>query len=188
MNEHPAREPVRLYVPEDRERTLAFLQRVDHRFVPPLSSQLRYGSLEAYLEYSLADGQGRVLLYERDGQIIGYLAFRREPGEDACAGASIYLSNMCVSESLMGTVLFHLYQAMIRQVELEGFGAAKRIWAKTWRENLASARTLTRLGLEHVRTITKDPAFGGCRDTLVFEGPWAAFVRNVRELTSAGRG
>ena len=68
-----------------------------------------------------------------------------------------------------------------------GFGAAKRIWAKTWRENLASARTLTRLGLEHVRTIANDPAFGGCRDTLVFEGPWAAFVRNVQELTSPGR-
>ena len=50
MNEHPAREPVRLYAPEDRERTLAFLQLVDHKFVPPLSSKLRYGSLEAYLD------------------------------------------------------------------------------------------------------------------------------------------
>ena len=39
------------------------------------------------------------------------------------------------------------------------------------------------VGLEHVRTIADDPAFGGCRDTLVFEGPWAAFVRNVQELS-----
>jgi hypothetical protein len=187
MNEHAASEPVRLYAPDDRERTLAFLRLVDHKFVPPLSSDLRYGSLEAYLKYSLADGQGRVLLYERKGRIIGYLAFRYEQGEDACAGESIYLSNMCVSESLMGTVLLHLYQAMIRQVELEGFGGARRIWAKTWRQNRASARTLTRVGLQHVQTVADDPAFGGCRDTLVFEGPWTAFVRNVRELISAGR-
>lgn len=188
MNKHEAREPVRLYAPDDREQTLEFLQLVDHKFVPPLSSSLRYGSLEAYLEYSLADGQGRVLLYERDGRIIGYLAFRYEQGEDASAVESIYLSNMCVSESLMGTVLIHLYQAMIRQVESEGFGAAKRLWAKTWRQNLASTRTLTRLGLEHVRTIANDPAFGGCRDTLVFEGPWAAFVHTVQELICPGRG
>jgi hypothetical protein len=188
MNAHKTGEPVRLYAPDDRERTLAFLQQVDHKFVPPLSSRLRYGSLAAYLDYSLADGQGRVLLYERNGQVIGYLAFRHEHDAEACAGESIYLSNMCVSESLMGTVLIHLYQAMVRQVELEGWGAAKRIWAKTWRENLASARTLTRIGLQHVRTIASDPAFGGCRDTLVFEGPWAAFVHNVQELTTVGGG
>lgn len=142
MNEHAAHEPVRLFAPKDRERTLAFLQIVDHRFVPPLSSDLRYGSLEAYLDYSLADGQGRVLLYERDGQIIGYLAFRYEQGADGRAGESVYLSNMCVSESLMGTVLIHLYQGMVRQVELDGLEATQRIWAKTWRGNVASSRTL----------------------------------------------
>jgi hypothetical protein len=188
MNEHEPGEPVRLYAPDDRERTLAFLQLVDHKFVPPLSSKLRYGSLAAYLDYSLADGRGRVVLYERNGGVIGYLAFRYEHGEDACAGDSIYLSNMCGSESLMGTVLIHLYQAMVRQVELEGWGAAKRIWAKTWPENFASAKALTRLGLKHVRTIASDPAFGGCRDTLVFEGPWAVFVHNVQELMSVGGG
>ena len=187
MNEHAAHEPVRLFAPKDRERTLAFLQIVDHRFVPPLSSDLRYGSLEAYLDYSLADGQGRVLLYERDGQIIGYLAFRYEQGADGRAGESVYLSNMCVSESLMGTVLIHLYQGMVRQVELDGLEATQRIWAKTWRGNVASSRTLARLGLEHVQTIAQDPAFGGCRDTLIFEGSWAVFVRTVRELMTPGR-
>ena len=187
MNEQDSYEPVRLYTPASRERTLAFLRLVDHQFVPPLSSDLRYGSLEAYLEYSLADGQGRVLIYEREPKIIGFLAYRYERSDGVGPGESIYLSNMCVSESLMGTVLIRLFRAMIRQVEAEGLGTAQRIWAKTWRQNIASARTLARLGLQHVQTIAEDPAFEGCRDTLVFEGTWAAFVRNVRDLCAASR-
>jgi RimJ/RimL family protein N-acetyltransferase len=187
MNEQDLREPVRLYTPASRDQTLAFLRLVDHLFVPPLSSDLRHGSLAAYLEYSLADGQGRVLIYEREPRIIGFLAYRYERSDEFRPGESIYLSNMCVSESLMGTVLMRLFRAMIRQVEVDGFGEAKRIWAKTWRQNIASARTLGRVGLEHVRTLASDPAFGGCRDTLVFEGTWAAFVRSVRELCAASR-
>jgi len=188
LNEHEARTSVRLYTPADRQPTLEFLRQVDHQFVPPLSSSLRYGSLEAYLDYSLADGQGRVLLHARDQRIIGYLAFRYEPSGTVPGQESIYLSNMCVSESQMGTVLIRLYQAMVRQVEQEGHGRATRIWAKTWRENRTSSRTLTRLGLKLVRTITDDPAFGGCRDTLVFEGPWSGFVENVQKLTAPGHG
>jgi hypothetical protein len=185
MDEHDSHEPVRLYAPECRERTLEFLRMVDDRFFPPLSSTLRCGSLEAYLDYSLAEGQGRVLIYERGPDVIGLLAFRYEQGADLRPGELIYLSNMCVSESLMGTVLLHLYRAMIRQVEIDGHGAAQRIWAKTWRQNLASARTLTRLGLQHVRTIEADPTFGGCRDTLIFEGSWPALVRNVQSLCNS---
>ncbi len=182
MNEPDSREPVKLYAPELRERTLEFLRVVDEKFVPPLSSALRYGSLEAYLAYSLANGQGRILVYERQAEIIGLLAFRYEQEAGPAPGELIYLSNMCVRESLMGTVLLHLYLAMVRQVEAEGRGGARRIWARTWRENTSSARTLARLGLQLVRTIEADPAFGGCRDTLVFEGAWSTFVRNVQSM------
>ena len=185
MNQEAPHSPVRLYTPECRDRTLELLREVDEKFVPPLSSHLRYGSLAAYLDYSLADGHGRVLIYEQGPRVIGFLAFRYDQNADLPLGELIYLSNMCVSESLMGTVLIHLFQAMIQQVEAEGFGQARRIWAKTWRENLASAKTLTRLGLEHVQTITADPAFGGCRDTFIFEGSWATCVRNVRGLLSS---
>ena len=82
MNEQDCAEPVRLYAPECRDATLAFLRLIDHKFVPPLSSDLRYGSLAAYLDYSLAGGQGRVLLYEREQRIIGFLAFRYERSDD----------------------------------------------------------------------------------------------------------
>jgi hypothetical protein len=182
MNEHVSPTPVTRYAPEHRARALEFLRLIDDKFLPPLSSPLRYGSLEGYLDYSLADGRGRVLVYERGPHIIGFLAYRYEQGAELRPGELIYLSNMCVSESLMGTVLLHLYHAMIRQVEKDGLGPPQRIWAKTWRENRASAKTLARVGLQHVQTIPNDPAFQGCRDTLIFEGPWADFVRNVQDL------
>ncbi|MHB8970073.1 MAG: hypothetical protein ACYC3X_25930 [Pirellulaceae bacterium] len=176
--------PVKLYTSANRAGVLDFLQQVDQQFVPPLSSELRQGSLEAYLDYSLSGGNGRVLLYEKPPRIIGFLAYRYEQRGELPLGETIYLSNMAVSESLMGTVLIRLFQGLVGQVEIDGWAAPSRIWAKTWQQNRASARTLARMGLEHVQTVAADPAFRGCRDTLIFEGTWATFVRTARELCS----
>lgn len=183
MNQPAARSSVRLYAPECRDRTIAFLREVDEKFFPPLSSPLRYGSIEGYLDYSLARGEGHVLIYERGAQVIGFVAYRRQDRAGLEPGALIYLSNMSVTHSLMGTVLLSLFQAMVRQVDAEWVGSAQRICATTWRQNFASARTLQRMGMQLVRTVERDPAFGGCRDTLVFEGTWADFVRNVQLLS-----
>ena len=154
-----------------------FSEQVDQQFVPPLSSELRYGSLEAYLDYSLSGGHGRVLLYERPPRILGFLAYRYEQRGELPLGETIYLSNMAVSESLMGTVLIRLVSrhGCVRSSR-DGLASPSRIWAKTWQQNRASARTLARMGLEHVKTIAADPAFRGCRDTLIFEGTWATFA------------
>ncbi len=181
--------PIQRYQHEQREAVLDFLRQVDDRFVPPLSSAMRYGSLENYLDYSLADGQGRILLYVLHGRIVGFMAFRYEAPVAGSAAPSIYLSNMCVTESLMGTVLAHLFRAMVHQVDQECGAFPSRIWARTWLSNRASARTLQRLGLDLVETIPEDPVFQGCRDTLVFEAKWQTFVRNVQQLSSLrGRG
>lgn len=174
--------PVRLFGPDDREPTLAFLAQVDGLFLPPLSSPLRHGSLAAYLEYSLASGNGRVLLYPQDARVIGYLAFRYDQREDRPLGETIYLSNMAVTESRMGSVLARLFQAMVHQVERDGYGPPERIWAKTWQQNNASARTLTRMGLQLTQTIPADPLFRGCRDTLIFEGSWATFAHTAAQF------
>lgn len=174
--------PVRLYLPDDREQTLAFLAQVDGRFMPPLSSPLRHGSLDAYLDYSLAGGNGRILLYPQDTGVIGYLAFRYEQREDHPLGETIYLSNMAVTESRMGLVLSRLFQAMVMQVERDGYGPPERIWAKTWQQNNSSARTLTRMGMHLTQTIPADPLFRGCRDTLIFEGSWATFAQIAAQL------
>jgi hypothetical protein len=174
--------PVRLYVPADREQTLAFLAQVDGLFLPPLSSPLRHGSLAAYLDYSLAGGNGRVLLHPDDTGVIGYLAFRYDQRDDLPLGETIYLSNMAVTESRMGLVLTRLFQAMVKQVECDGYGRPERIWAKTWQQNRASARTLTRMGMRLTRTIPADPQFRGCRDTLIFEGSWATFAQTAAQL------
>ena len=104
--------PVKLYTSASRAGVLDFLQQVDQQFVPPLSSELRYGSLEAYLDYSLSGGNGRVLLYEKSPRIIGFLAYRYEQRGELPLGETIYLSNMAVSESLMGTVLIRLFQGL----------------------------------------------------------------------------
>jgi hypothetical protein len=187
VNHQEPQEPVRLYTPAIRQAVLEFLRQVDQQFVPPLSSELRHGSLEAYLEYSLSGSNGRVLVYERSSQIIGFLAYRYEQHGDSPLGETIYLSNMAVSESLMGTVLIHLFQGMVRQVETDRFAVPRRIWAKTWDQNKTSARTLARMGLAHVKTIMRDPAFGGCRDTLIFEGSWAIFAHTARMLSAKSR-
>jgi hypothetical protein len=174
--------PVRLYHPDDREQTLAFLAQVDGLFLPPLSSPLRHGSLAAYLDYSLAGGNGRVLLYPHATGMIGYLAYRYDQREDRPLGETIYLSNMAVTESRMGSVLARLFQAMVKQVERDGLGPPERIWAKTWQQNHASAKTLTRMGLRLSQTIPADPLFRGCRDTLIFEGSWEAFARTASQF------
>jgi len=174
---------VRLYSPDDREPTLAFLAQVDGRFLPPLSSPLRHGSLAAYLDYSLAGGNGRVLLYPQDASIIGYLAFRYDQRESRPLGETIYLSNMAVTESRMGLVLTRLFQAMVQQVVRDGYGPPERIWSKTWHQNRASARTLSRMGLALTQTIPADPMFRGCRDTLIFEGAWETFARTATQFS-----
>ena len=74
-------------------------------------------------------------------------------------GETIYLSNMAVSESLMGTVLMRLFHGMVRQVEIDDVTLPSRIWAKTWQQNRASARTLSRMGLEHVKTVLQTRPF-----------------------------
>jgi hypothetical protein len=94
---------------------------------------------------------------------------------------------MAVSESRMGTVLMRLFQGMVRQVGIDDLTLPSRIWAKTWQQNRASARTLARMGLEHVKTVAADPTFRGCRDTLIFEGTWATFVRTARELCAESK-
>jgi hypothetical protein len=185
VNQREPQDPVKLYTPANRENVLDFLRQVDRQFVPPLSSELRYGSLEAYLDYSLSGGHGRILLYERPPRILGFLAYRYEQRGELPLGETIYLSNMAVSESLMGTVLIRLFRGMVRQVDSDGVASPSRIWAKTWQQNRASARTLARMGLEHVKTIAADPAFHGCRDTLIFEGTWATFARTANELCAA---
>jgi hypothetical protein len=183
QQEHPTRDnPVRLYTQQDREPTLTFLAQVDDRFLPPLSSPLRQGSLAAYLDYSLAGGKGRVLVHPQDHRIIGYLAFRYDQRESRPLGETIYLSNMAVTESRMGLVLTRLFQAMVKQVERDSYGPPERIWAKTWQQNRASARTLSRMGLRLAQTIPADPAFLGCRDTLIFEGPWGTFARTATQF------
>ena len=185
MSEIDADQPVRLYTPAVRGIVLEFLQRVDDRFVPPLSSGWRHGSLDHYLDYSLADGQGRILLYHLPDEVVGFLAFRYEPSPGRLPGASIYLSNMCVTQSLMGIVLIRLFRGMLRQVARDTVGSPQRIWAKTWRDNTASARTLERMGLQHRDTIASDPAFGGCRDTLIFEASWPTFADSVLQLSAS---
>jgi hypothetical protein len=184
MNSHEMDQSVRCYRPELRDVVLSFLEQVDDLFVPPLSSVLRQGSLEKYLEYSGASGQGRILLYFLHERVVGFLAYRHEPPVENSHAASVYLSNMCVTESLMGTVLIRLFRAMVRQVESECVPPPQRIWAKTWLANRASARTLQRLGLQLVQTIHADPVFRGCRETLVFAASWQAFVENVRQLST----
>jgi hypothetical protein len=183
QQEHKTREnPVRLYRPDDREPTLAFLAEVDGRFLPPLSSPLRHGSLAAYLDYSLAGGNGRVLLHPQDAGIIGYLAYRYDQNESRPLGETIYLSNMAVTESRMGLVLTRLFQGMVQQVARDDYGPPERIWAKTWHQNHASARTLSRMGLVLTQTIPADPLFRGCRDPLIFEGTWDMFARTANQF------
>lgn len=184
MHSHESDPSVRSYRPEMHDLVLSFLAQVDHLFVPPLSSHQRQGSLAKYLEYALAAGQGRVLLYFLQERPVGLLAYRVEPAADGAQAASIYLSTMCVTESLMGTVLMRLFQAMLRQVEAECACRPQRIWAKTWSGNRASARTLQRLGLQLLRTVPADPAFHGVRDTLVFEANWDTFADSVRQLAA----
>jgi hypothetical protein len=174
--------PVRLYTAADRDQTLAFLSQVDDQFLPPLSSPLRQGSLAAYLNYSLADGHGRILLYPHGTAFIGYLAFRYERRDHQALGETVYLSNMAVTESRMGLVLTRLFQGLVCQVAQDGYGPPTRIWAKTWRQNRASARALGRMGLALVQTVQADPAFHGIRDTLILEGSWDTFVRTTQQL------
>lgn len=176
------------YRPEMRDLVLAFLEQVDDLFVPPLSSAQRQGSLDKYLEHALAAGRGRILLFLRRERPVGLLAFRLEPQAAQAGGASVYLSTMCVTESLMGTVLMRLFGAMVRQVEAEWTPCPQRIWARTWLGNHASAHTLQRLGLQLVQTIHADPAFDGSRDTLVFETDWHTFARHVRTLSTRNSG
>ena len=142
---------------------------------------MRHGSLAAYLDYNLAGGNGRVLLHPQDHGIIGYLAFRYDQRENRPLGETIYLSTMAVTESRMGLVLTRLFQAMVKQVERDGYGPPERIWAKTWQQNRASARTLSRMGLRLAQTIPADPVFLGCRDTLIFEGSWESFARTAHD-------
>ena len=75
---------------------------------------------------------------------------------------------------------------MVHVVTREQMAQPSRIWAKTWRENRASSRTLVRLGMQHVETIARDPEFGHCRDTMIYSGSWQAFVRNLEELDPPG--
>ena len=48
-------------------------------------------------------------------------------------------------------------------------------------QNWASARTLSRMGMNVVQIIPKDPVFRGSRTTLVFEGDWTTLSRTATQ-------
>ncbi len=152
----------------DRKAVLGFLREIDERFLPPLSSPKRRGSIEGYLDYMLAEGRGKVLLYEKDGRVEGLFSYRFE-GDRL---DTMYLCAAGVREPRSGAVaLYRMCEAM---VDAERDRDILRVWAKTWEGNQDSRRFLEKIGLKLKETVPGD--FGGSRTTVTYEGAWQDIV------------
>lgn len=162
------RRTVRFMGGRDREEVLGFLKEIDERFLPPLSSPHRKGSIEGYLDYMLAEGMGKVLLYENEGRMEGLFSYRFE-GDRL---DTMYLCAAGVKEPRSGGVaLYRMCEAM---VDAERDKDIRRVWAKTWEGNHDSRRFLEKIGLKPRETVPGD--YGGIRTTVTYEGAWPDIV------------
>ncbi len=125
------------------------IRKYEHEFVPPLSQRAgagggftQEGSLEDYVK-SLKDGV--VFAAKKEGQVIGFIAYRRQTLHFTNAPVC-YITTIIVDKPYRKTgVAKALYRELLK--------TEKEVYVRTWNTNTEHIQLLQSLGFEEVERI-----------------------------------
>jgi N-acetylglutamate synthase-like GNAT family acetyltransferase len=128
----------------DVERVRTFFDSMDDDFYPPISQ--RDGKLERYL--GEPSKQGKIALFEREGDVVGALAYKLENRE-------AIVEIMGVAKNYRGTpILYRLLEHAIKS-ELKDDGI-ERVKAETWSTHGKQRRVFETLGFKLDEEVEND--------------------------------